>query len=207
VTGASPILRDEGRADPAGEGARRRSRGPGHSREHDLAGRDRDTAHAPTVEGHGRGARDDGAEAPPGAARPPRRDCPRGTLPRQRRVRLHDGERPPHRRRLHGGVTMSAALSPTDVARYSRDGSLSPNRALTAAEAATCLEQLAAFERTVGGPLTADQTARHRSRTHVLLTWVHALVGRPPILDAVASIIGPTILLYTSTWFINGPPS
>lgn len=70
---------------------------------------------------------------------------------------------------------MSPALSSADVTRYSRDGFLSPNRALTAAQAATCREQLAAFERAIGGALTADHTARHRSRTHVLLTWVHAL--------------------------------
>src|SRR5215831_19816282 len=102
---------------------------------------------------------------------------------------------------------MPPALSSADVTRYSRDGFLSPNRALTAAQAATCLEQLAAFERAIGGPLTADQTARHRSRTHVLLTWVHALVSHPSILDAVESIIGPNILVYTSTWFIKEPES
>src|SRR5262249_47595331 len=135
------------------------------------------------------------------------RDCARGALPRQRCFRLHDRERSPHRRRLHGGVTMSPALTEADVARYSRDGFLSPNRALTAAQAVTCREQLAVFERAIGGPLTADETARHRSRTHVLLTWVHALVSHPSILDAVESLIGPNILVYTSTWFIKEPES
>src|SRR5262249_2415575 len=43
---------DEGPPDPAGEGARRRSRGPRYSLEHDLARRDRDTAHAPPGKGH-----------------------------------------------------------------------------------------------------------------------------------------------------------
>ena len=57
---------------------------------------------------------------------------------------------------------MPPALSSADVTRYWRDGFLSPNRALTAAEAATCRAELAAFERTIG-PLTVDQTARHRS--------------------------------------------
>ena len=102
---------------------------------------------------------------------------------------------------------MALALSSADVTRYARDGFLSPNHALTAAQAITCREQLAAFEQAIGGPLTADQTARHRSRTHVLLTWVHALVSHPSILDAVESIIGPNILVYTSTWFIKEPES
>lgn len=96
-------------------------------------------------------------------------------------------------------------LSSADVTRYSRDGFLSPNPALTAAQAATCREQLAAFERAIGGPLTADQTARHRLRAHVLLTWMHALVSHPAIFDAVESIVGPNILVYTSTWFIKKP--
>ena len=41
---------------------------------------------------------------------------------------------------------MAPALSSADVTRYSRDGFLSPNHALTAAQAATCREQLAAFD-------------------------------------------------------------
>lgn len=64
------------------------------------------------------------------------------------------------------------------------------------------------FEKAVGGPLTSDETdPRYRSRTHVLLTWVHALAGHPAILDAVEDLIGPNILVYTSTWFIKEPES
>ncbi len=103
---------------------------------------------------------------------------------------------------------MPKKLSPADVDAYARDGFLSPNLALTRAEAAAALGQLAAFERTVGGPLTSDGTdARYRSRTHVLLSWVHALTRHPAILDAVEDLIGPNILVYTSTWFIKEPDS
>ncbi len=102
---------------------------------------------------------------------------------------------------------MPATLSASDVARYARDGFLSPNRALTRAQAAACRDKLAAFERAIGGPLTADEPARHRSRTHVLLTWVHALASHPALLDAVESLIGPNILVFTSTWFIKEPES
>src|SRR5262249_4779290 len=49
--------------------------------------------------------------------------------------------------------------------------------------------------------------ARYRSRTHVLLTWVHGLTRHPAVLDAVESLIGPDIMVYTSTWFIKEPRS
>jgi ectoine hydroxylase-related dioxygenase (phytanoyl-CoA dioxygenase family) len=99
-------------------------------------------------------------------------------------------------------------LSSAQTESYARDGFLSPLPALTREEAAHHRERLAAFEDTVGGPLTADTTdQRYRSRTHVLLAWVHRLARQPAILDAVEDLIGPDILVYTSTWFIKEPRS
>ena len=94
---------------------------------------------------------------------------------------------------------MPTTLSSAQVEGYARDGFLSPNVALTREQAAHYRDRLAAFEQAIGGPLTSDETSRHRSRTHVLLTWVHALAGHPAILDAVESLIGPNILVFTST--------
>src|SRR5919204_2269752 len=103
---------------------------------------------------------------------------------------------------------MPAKLSSGQVASYARDGFLSPNAALTREQAADYLGKLETFERAVGGPLTSDATdPRYRSRTHVLLAWVHGLVRHPAILDAVEDLIGPNILVYTSTWFIKEPDS
>ena len=99
-------------------------------------------------------------------------------------------------------------LSSAQVEGYARDGFVSPVPALTREQAAHYREKMAAFERAVGGPLTSDATdARYRSRTHVLLAWVHGLVRHPAILDAVEQLIGPDILVYTSTWFIKEPES
>jgi non-heme Fe2+,alpha-ketoglutarate-dependent halogenase len=99
-------------------------------------------------------------------------------------------------------------LSPAQVESYSRDGFLSPVAALTREQAAQYLQKLEAFERAVGGPLTSDVVdARYRSRTHILLAWVHGLTRLPAILDAVEALIGPDILVYTSTWFIKEPES
>ena len=103
---------------------------------------------------------------------------------------------------------MPKKLTPAQIASYERDGFLTPNPALSSDEAAALRGKLAAFEATLGGPLTSEAiNARYRSRTHVLLPWVHALVGHPAILDAVEDLIGPDILVYTSTWFIKEPES
>jgi hypothetical protein len=102
---------------------------------------------------------------------------------------------------------MPTTLSPVQVDRYATDGYLFPNPALTPAEAAACLGKLEAFERELGAPLTSETTGRYRARTHVLLRWVHGLVSHPRILDAVESLIGPNILVYTSTWFMKEPES
>ena len=102
---------------------------------------------------------------------------------------------------------MPTKLSSAQVESYARDGFLSPIAALTREEAAHYREKLEAFEAAVGGPLTSGTTERYRSRTHVLLTWVHALASHPGVLDVVEDLIGPNILVYTSTWFIKEPES
>jgi non-heme Fe2+,alpha-ketoglutarate-dependent halogenase len=103
---------------------------------------------------------------------------------------------------------MPRTLSSAQVERYARDGFLSPNAALTPSGAAGCRGKLEAFEQALGGPLTSPGIDEpYRSRTHVLLAWVHALVSHPAILDAVEDLIGPDILVYTSTWFIKEPES
>jgi len=101
---------------------------------------------------------------------------------------------------------MPRSLTPAQVDGYARDGFVAPVSALTTDEAARCRGRLDAFERAVGGPLTSDATdPRYRSRTHVLLAWVHALATHPRILDAVEDLIGPDIFVFTSTWFIKEP--
>src|SRR5256885_9908453 len=103
---------------------------------------------------------------------------------------------------------MPTTLTSAQVERYTRDGFLSPNAALSRDDARSCLAKLEAFEAAVGGRLTADGTdPRYRSRTHVLLAWVHALASHPAILGPVEDLIGPDILVYTSTWFIKEPES
>src|SRR5262252_4634758 len=99
-------------------------------------------------------------------------------------------------------------LSSAQVEGYARDGFVACVAALTREHAGHYLAKLESFERAIGGALTSEGTgAPYRSRTHVLLAWVHALARHPAILDAVEQLIGPDILVYTSTWFIKEPES
>jgi non-haem Fe2+, alpha-ketoglutarate-dependent halogenase len=97
-------------------------------------------------------------------------------------------------------------LSAQQVERYRWDGYLFPLPGLSAAELPICEAGLARFEDWLGLPLTAADK-KWRSAGYVFLPWVDALVRHPRILDAVESVIGPDILVYTSTFFIKEPSS
>jgi non-haem Fe2+, alpha-ketoglutarate-dependent halogenase len=93
-------------------------------------------------------------------------------------------------------------LSDDEVARYRYDGYLYPFPALSAPELAQSLEGLARYERWLGKPVTqADR--RWRSAAYVFLPWLDTLVRHPRVLDAVESVVGPDILVYTATFFIK----
>jgi non-heme Fe2+,alpha-ketoglutarate-dependent halogenase len=44
-----------------------------------------------------------------------------------------------------------------------------------------------------------------RSKSHLLFTWMDALVRHPKVLDAVESVIGPNILIYHLTSWLKEP--
>jgi non-haem Fe2+, alpha-ketoglutarate-dependent halogenase len=90
-------------------------------------------------------------------------------------------------------------LTPQQVADYQRDGFVFPLRVLTAQQAQhyrNCLED---YERQAGQSLQANM----RHKTHLLFTWADQLVHDPGIVDAVADVIGPDILCWSSTFFIK----
>jgi len=98
------------------------------------------------------------------------------------------------------------SLTEEQARRYAHDGYLFPVPALSAAERETCLAGLARFEARLGTKLTdADRKWRSAGYTH--LPWVDALARHPRILDAVEDVIGPDILVWTSTFFIKEPGS
>ena len=94
---------------------------------------------------------------------------------------------------------MDQALDDATIARYRREGYAAPIRAVSDEEAHNLRCKLEAFERAQGGPLAGDL----RHKTHLLFTWLDALVRHPAILDAVESVIGPDVLVWNSNFFIK----
>jgi non-heme Fe2+,alpha-ketoglutarate-dependent halogenase len=98
------------------------------------------------------------------------------------------------------------ALTPEQVESYRYNGFLFPIPALTAPEVATCLAGLDRFEAELGSPV-ADADIKWRSHAYAHSPWLNTLVRHPRILDAVEAVIGPNILVWTSTFFIKEPGS
>ena len=94
---------------------------------------------------------------------------------------------------------MPKVLSGDAVEQYHRDGFYFPIPVFSFAEARGYRDRLEAVEREQGGPLRG--ALRHKS--HILFTWLDALGRHPVILDAVEDIIGPDILLWSSSFFIK----
>jgi chlorinating enzyme len=94
---------------------------------------------------------------------------------------------------------MSQSLSKAAVQDFRRDGYYFPLPALSASEVAYCRERLETHEAKAGEPLQGN--FRHKS--HLLFTWVDALVHHPNILDPVETILGPNLLCWTTNFFIK----
>jgi len=94
------------------------------------------------------------------------------------------------------------ALTQQQIDSYRYNGFLSPFPALSPEETAACLAGLQRFESFIGSPVPkADM--HWRSLTHACLPFYADLVRNPKILDVVESLIGPDILVWTSTFFIK----
>lgn len=98
------------------------------------------------------------------------------------------------------------ALTAEQVASYHYNGFLSPIPALTREEVATCLAGLQQLETELGCPV-ADADVKWRSHAYAHSVWFNNLIRHPRILDAIEDVIGPNILVWTSTFFIKEPHS
>ncbi len=105
----------------------------------------------------------------------------------------------------HGGQgAMSKSLSQAQIDAFHRDGFYAPNDALSPGEADGLRNKLEDFERSLGSGPVAPM---YRRRLHAMLPWMRDLVEHPRVLDAVESLIGPDILVFTSTFFVKEPSS
>jgi ectoine hydroxylase-related dioxygenase (phytanoyl-CoA dioxygenase family) len=98
------------------------------------------------------------------------------------------------------------ALTQHQVDYCRHNGFLFPVPALSPSEVATCLAGLARLESDLGSPV-AEADVKWRSHAYAHSPWFNDLVRHPRILDAVEDVIGPNILVWTSTFFIKEPHS
>ena len=97
-----------------------------------------------------------------------------------------------------------AKLTQQQVETFHRDGYYAPVDVFGVDEARRWRADLEDFERTLPpGPVSAG----NRRKLHVRLPWARDLVEDPRLLDVMESILGPDILVFTSTFFIKEPHS
>ena len=98
------------------------------------------------------------------------------------------------------------ALTQAQVDAYREKGYLFPMPGLSPDELAECRAGLDRFETYLGAPV-AKAELKWRSHAFAHSPWFAKLAMHPKILDAVEDIIGPNILIWTSTFFIKEPHS
>lgn len=96
---------------------------------------------------------------------------------------------------------MTKILSAGALSQYRDEGYYFPLDVLTPAEAAECRARLEAIELAQGHAIVGPE----RSKSHLLYTWIDALIRHPKILDAVEDLIGPDILCWNTVWWIKEP--
>jgi non-haem Fe2+, alpha-ketoglutarate-dependent halogenase len=100
-----------------------------------------------------------------------------------------------------------SGLTPEQIARWHYDGFLSPFPLLNADELKACRDGLARFEKWLGAPVNSTADLQYRTMPYLILPWAAKLAFDARILDVVEDLIGPDILIYTSTFFIKEPHS
>lgn len=88
-------------------------------------------------------------------------------------------------------------LSSAETAAFDRDGFHSPVHVFEQAEIDGHRQRLEAFERQMGGPLKGQL----RNKPHLLFKWADDIVRHPRILDAVEDVLGPDLLVWSSSFF------
>src|SRR5262245_42837874 len=96
---------------------------------------------------------------------------------------------------------MSKVLTAAEVEAYNTKGYHLPVDVLSRDEVADCRSQLEAYEAKSGGPIKGDM--RHKS--HLLFPWINDLMRHPRVLDAIEDVLGPNLLVWSTSFFIKEP--
>lgn len=92
---------------------------------------------------------------------------------------------------------MPKVLTPNQVESYQRDGLLFPLPALSDKQVEYFRSRHDEMDRRLG----AQPTAQQKGDRHLDVEWICDLATHPSVLDAVEDIIGPNILIHSSTIF------
>jgi non-heme Fe2+,alpha-ketoglutarate-dependent halogenase len=95
------------------------------------------------------------------------------------------------------------ALPADKVAQWKHDGFLSPFPMLDAAELEACRQGVERYEAWLGAPINAHPEMKWRTMPYLLMPWAAKLARDPRILDRVEDLLGPDLLIFTSTFFIK----
>ena len=102
-------------------------------------------------------------------------------------------------------------LSPAQVEHFRAEGYLTALPGIPAAQAAECVARLASLDPSRLAALDTAWGGRHRdpwrTQTHVLFTWIDAIVRHPVILDTVEDLLGPNLLVANADLFVKEPHS
>ena len=105
-------------------------------------------------------------------------------------------------------MTNSHALSASLIEQYEREGYIYPVDVLRDSEAAYYLKRYEEYEHSLGRSLQVSLPRDRRpffQETHTVLPWVFALASHPRVLDAIESLLGPDLLIWSTQWFPKPP--
>jgi len=101
---------------------------------------------------------------------------------------------------------MAGSLSPAQVEQYARDGYVMPLDVFPAAEARAIRADIEALERDYpDGTLPQPLNQYFRINGQVVIPLMARLARTPAILDAVESLLGPDLLVWSCEFFIKEP--
>lgn len=102
----------------------------------------------------------------------------------------------------HGRNAVShKTLSAEQVRDFDRLGYHFPLRAFSTEQIAAYRRKLESFEQAHGGTLGGQL----RNKPHLLFTWADEIIRHPAILDAVEDVLGPDLLVWSSSFFTKDP--
>jgi len=99
-------------------------------------------------------------------------------------------------------------LTTEQLRQYEERGHCSPIPVLTNTEAAEFTDRFMeyiAYNKERLEPLPPRDRYKVMAETHTFLNWAYRIVSHPRVLDAVESLLGPNLLVWSTRWFSKMP--